>query len=80
MQFSAMEEMDLTLRDVLHKLNTSKDLVTVEETESFTKVFKEFLTKPIRRVIVVDYLEKPIGIITRSTILRAFMTEQGYLD
>lgn len=37
------------------------------------KLVKQFLVKPVRRVLVVDDAGKLHGIVSRSTILKAFM-------
>ena len=55
------------------------DVVTVDGETALAEVSKIMLMKNARRIIVVGADKKPIGIIARCDILRAFATEAGIL-
>lgn len=73
MKFAALGGIDEPLAKFRNKLTPTADLVTVKADESFAEVFKRFLTKPVRRVIVVDVDFKLVGIVSRRDIIKAFL-------
>ncbi|MCC6278709.1 MAG: CBS domain-containing protein [Oligoflexia bacterium] len=76
MRFAAQGGLDHTLGAFNHGLVKTKDLVTVERQAPFSDVFKIFITKPIKRIIVVDEVGRLQGIIARSDVLRAFLESE----
>jgi predicted transcriptional regulator len=79
MTFVALGGMDKPLNDFLKKLPKESEVMRVRKTDSFKEVFKQFLTQPVRRVIVTDDNGHLQGIVSKSNLLRAFMTTEGHL-
>jgi predicted transcriptional regulator len=73
MKFAATGSMEKPISALLDKLVTADKLIVVLKNDTFKEIFKQFLIKPVRRVLVVDNGGKLHGIISRSTILQAFM-------
>ncbi len=73
MKFAVTNPLDSALSKFIPLLTPTKDLITVKRTDSFKSVFKQFLTKPVRRVLVVDQNGKLEGIVSRKNILKAFL-------
>jgi predicted transcriptional regulator len=73
MKFAAGGSMDKQIITLLDKLVSPENLIVVRKADPFKEVFKQFLIKPVRRVLVVDGTGKLLGIVSRSTILKAFM-------
>jgi len=63
-----------TVRDLMRK-----EVVTVDEETALAEVSKTMLIKNSRRVVVVDKQNKPIGVIARCDVVRAFAREAGVL-
>lgn len=78
MKFSALGGLHSPLLDFRDKLVPTASVVTVRPTETFKDVFKQLLTNPVRRVIVVDAVGKVQGIVSRANILRTFLQSEGY--
>ena len=72
-KFAAMGQLDTELVALQSKLVAASKVIAVRKGDSFREVFKQFLTKPVRRVIVVDDMGKLQGIVSRSNLLRAFL-------
>ena len=77
MKFAVTNPLDTPIHKFLSFLTPTKDLITVQKTDSFKSIFKQFLTKPVRRVIVVDPQGRLEGIVSRSNILKAFLQVEG---
>lgn len=73
MKFAATGSMEKPLSAMIDKLVTTDKLIVVLKHDPFKEILKQFLIKPVRRVLVVDNGGKLHGIISRSTILQAFM-------
>lgn len=73
MKFAVTNPLDSPLSKFIPLLTPTKDLITVQKTDSFKSIFKQFLTKPVRRVIVVDQAGRLVGIVSRKNILKAFL-------
>ncbi len=78
MKFAAGGFMDEPLLKVMDKLATIDQLVVVKKTDPFKEVFKQFLLQPVRRVLVVDNTGKLEGIVSQSSILKAFMSTESH--
>ena len=76
MRFAALGSLDQTLSDFSGKLVPVAELVTVQKDDPFSEVFKRFLTKPVRRVLVVDKLGNLQGIVSRRDIIAAFLKSE----
>ena len=76
MRFAALGSLDQPLSDFGEKLVPSGQLVTVEANDSFAEVFKRFLTKPVRRVLVVDKQMNLVGIVSRRDMIAAFLKSE----
>lgn len=76
MKFAALGNLESPLANFKAKLTSVADLVTVHPEEAFTEVYRRFLTKPVRRVLVVDQNLHLIGIVSRRDILKAFLESQ----
>jgi predicted transcriptional regulator len=77
MKFAALtHNLDEPLLTFKAKLPATEDLITVESEDPFSEVYKRFITKPVRRVIVIDKSKHLIGIVARRDILKAFLQSQ----
>ena len=76
MRFAALGSLDQPLSDFSEKLVSSGQLVTVQANDSFAEVFKRFLTKPVRRVLVVDKHMNLVGIVSRRNMIAAFLKSE----
>ncbi|MES2963839.1 MAG: CBS domain-containing protein [Bdellovibrionota bacterium] len=65
--------MDAKISMCLEKLPKFDALITAKKTETFTEVYKKFLTKSIHRIIVTDANGKLQGIVSRSNVLRVLV-------
>lgn len=72
-QFIALEGMTKTVNAYLPKLPRIGNLVTVNKTDLFRDVFKQFLVNPVRRIIVIDDNGSLQGIVSKSNLLKAFI-------
>lgn len=73
-KFAALGGLDKQLGEFESKLVSKSELVSVRKEDLFRDVFKQFITKPVRRVIVVDSDGKLQGLVSRSNILKAFLS------
>ncbi len=76
MRFAALGELDQPLSDFIGKLAPTNQLVTVQANDPFSEVFKRFLTKPVRRVLVVDKKGHLVGIVSRRDMIAAFIKSE----
>jgi len=76
-QFIALDGMAGQVNQYLKKLPKTENVVSVRKTDLFKDVFKEFLIKPVRRIIVVDDNGRLQGIVSKSNLLRAFLIAGG---
>lgn len=76
-QFIALDGMAGQVNQYLKKLPKTENVVSVRKTDLFRDVFKEFLIKPVRRIIVVDDNGRLQGIVSKSNLLRAFLIAGG---
>ncbi len=79
-QFIAMGGLQKRIGDFSKKLPEPNDLICVKTSDPFKEVFKLFLTKPVRRIIVTDGTGHLQGIVSKSNLLKAFMVTEGLLD
>ncbi len=75
-KFAALGGLDKPLSEFASKLPNSGNLVAVQRQDIFRDVFKQFLVNPVRRVLVLDSTGKIQGLVSRSNILRAFLSEE----
>lgn len=80
MKFAAAGDLNQPLLLNLDKMPNQKDLITVHPEEPFVSAFKKFLTKPVRRVIVIDEQNKPVGIVSRRDIIKSFIEHEHDLE
>lgn len=73
MQFAAKGNIDSPLGGLLSKLVPKDKLLTVRKGDAFKEAFKWFLTRNVRRVLVIGPTGKVEGIVARRDILRAFL-------
>ncbi len=78
MKFSALGGLHNPISSFQDKLVPTASVVTVKATDTFKDVFKQLLTNPVRRVIVVDAVGRVQGIVSRANILKAFLRSEGY--
>lgn len=76
MRFAALGGLDQPLSDFSQKLVPSGQLVTVQPNDPFSEVFKRFLTKPVRRVLVIDKQMNLVGIVSRRDMIAAFLKSE----
>lgn len=75
-QFIALDGMSKTVNNYLKKLPAAVDVVSVKKTDLFRDVFKQFLVKPVRRIIVIDDNGGLQGIVSKSNLLKAFLAAE----
>lgn len=80
MKFAAIGSLDEPLLLHLDKLPAQENLVVVLPEDPFSEAFKKFLTKPVRRVIVIDHYQKPVGIVSRRDIIKSFLEHENDLE
>ncbi len=76
MRFAALGGLDQPLTDFAQKLVPAGQLVKVQPGDPFSEVFKLFLTKPVRRVLVVDKDMNLVGIVSRRDMIAAFLKSE----
>ena len=74
-KFAAMDGLDQPLKDFIPRLPALEDMVTVRAKDSFGELFKKFILKPVRRVIVVSDDGHVVGIVSRRDIMSAFIKD-----
>lgn len=67
------EGTDVPIHKVISKFPKLKDLITVKRKDHFTDVLKQFLTNPVRRVFVIDDVNRVVGVISRRDILKIYI-------
>lgn len=77
MRFAAEGELNTLLSAKMDKLVPADQVISVRKSDTFVTVFKLFLTRGIRRLVVVDETGKLQGILSRSNVIRAFMQYEG---
>jgi CBS domain-containing protein len=73
MKLGALEGTEILLGESTDQLCKKENLITIKPEEAFVKLFKLFLEKNVRRVIVVDEKNKAVGIVARRDIIRAYL-------
>ncbi len=74
MRLGVLENVDTKLAHCVEKLPKISKLITITKDKSFAELFKLFLENQIRRVLVIDSRKRPIGIVARRDILKAYLT------
>ena len=77
MTLAISDGLDTQISTILDKLPSKGDLIVVKADDKFAKVFEKFLTKPVRRVIVVDDTGLLQGVVSRRDILKAYLENHG---
>lgn len=80
MRFAALGGLEQPLSDFSGKLVPAGQLVTVQPDDPFSEVFKRFLTKPVRRVLVLDKDKNIVGIVSRRDMIAAFLKSEVKVD
>lgn len=70
MKLAATKGLSKTIAMCLDALPTFESLVTCKKTTPFSDLYREFLTKPIQRIVIVDNNGRLQGSVSRSDILR----------
>lgn len=73
--FIAVDGLKHQVSTYLNRLPKPEQIVSVQKTDLFKEVFKQFLIKPVRRILVVDTVGKIQGVISKSSLLKAFKLE-----
>lgn len=73
LKLAATVGMEAKISLCLDKLPKTENLVTGKRTETFTEIYKKFLTKSIHRIVIVDGNGKLQGIVSRSNVLRVLV-------
>ncbi len=73
LRFVAVDGMDKLVIDYLPRLPKAEEVVSVKKNDTVKDVIKQFLIKPVRRVIVVDSGGKLQGIVSKSNLLKVFI-------
>jgi predicted transcriptional regulator len=73
LKLAASMGMDAKISLCLDKLPKLETLITSKKSETFTEVYKKFLTHSIHRIIVIDANGKLQGIVSRSNVLRVLV-------
>lgn len=70
MKLAATKGLTKTIGTCLDSLPTFESLITWKRTTPFSTLYREFLSHPIHRIIIVDNNGRLQGLISRSDILR----------
>lgn len=70
MKLAATKGLNKTIATCLDSLPTFESLVTCKKITPFSALYREFLTKPIQRIVIVDNNGRLQGSVSRSDILR----------
>ena len=76
LKLAASVGMAKTIYQCLIKLPKTDKLITLTKTDTFTMVYRKFLSTPVHRLIVVDDKGRLEGIVSRSDVLRV-LTDQA---
>ncbi len=76
LKLAALNSLDEPLSSFKAQLPQRENLIVVHPEEAFAEVYKRFITKPVRRVLVVDQELRLLGIVSRRNILVAFLNTQ----
>lgn len=75
MKIGALDGTETLLGEASDRLPKKENLITIGEKAPFVNLFKLFLEKNIRRVIVVNEKNQPVGIVARRDIIRAYLNK-----
>jgi CBS domain-containing protein len=70
MKLAATKGLNKTIATCLDSLPTFDSLITFKRTTPFSTLYREFLTHPVHRIVIVDNNGRLQGLISRSDILR----------
>lgn len=72
-QFLAVDGLTKPVSHYMPRLPKAEQVVSVSKNDTIKDVIKQFLIKPVHRVIVTDGNGKLQGIVSKSNLLRAFV-------
>lgn len=73
-QFVAVDGMDRHVNNYLTtRLPKTENVISVRRSDLIKEVFRQFLIKPVHRVIVTDDAGNPHGLVSKSDLLKAFV-------
>lgn len=77
MKIAVVEGLDRLIGEFDDKLPRKKDLVFIDRKAPFVDLFKLFLTRPVRRVLVLDPDGRLDGIVARRDIIRTYVEHEA---
>jgi predicted transcriptional regulator len=75
MKIGALDGPETRLSESEARLPKKEDLISIKPDEPFVNLFRLFLEKNIRRVLVIDEAGKVVGIVARRDILKSYIEE-----
>jgi predicted transcriptional regulator len=75
MKIGALDGPETRLSESEARLPKKEDLISIKPNEPFVNLFRIFLEKNIRRVLVIDDAGKVVGIVARRDILKSYIEE-----
>lgn len=77
MKIAALHNLNEPLATFKTKLPQTAELIVVHPDDAFAEVFKQLITKPVRRVLVIDRDMHLVGMVARRDILKAFLNSHS---
>lgn len=77
MKIGALDGTDTRLHEAENRLVKRKDLITIKPDAPFLNLFKLFIEKNVRQVLVLDDADKVVGIVARRDILKAYIESEN---
>lgn len=77
MKIGALDGTDTRLSEAENRLPKHKDVLTIKPEAPFVDLFRIFLEKNVRQVLVVDDKNHVVGVVARRDILRAYLDSEG---
>jgi predicted transcriptional regulator len=76
MKIAVIGGLDSLIGEYEDKLPATKSLVCIDKKAPFVDLFKLFLTRPVRRVLVMDTDGRLEGIVARRDIIRTYVEHE----
>lgn len=80
MRIGALDGTDVMLGESIERLVKKENLITIKSDAPFVNLFKLFLEKNVRRVIVLGDTNKVVGVVARRDIIRAYLAPTISVD
>ena len=76
MKIAVLGGLDSLIGEFQDKLPQTSDLIYIDRKAPFKDLFKLFLTRPVRRVLVMDSQRRLEGVVARRDIIRTYLEHE----